>query len=37
MTKEQHIERVINMSDEEFNRFLAFVESQIAQEAENSD
>lgn len=37
MTKEQHIERGINMSDKESNRFLAFVESQIVQEAENSD
>lgn len=37
MTKEQHIERVINMNEEEFNRFIAFVESQINQEAEKSD
>lgn len=36
MSKEEYIEKIINMSDDEFNRFLAFVELQTGQEAEHS-
>ena len=36
MSKEEYIEKILNMSDDEFNRFLAFVELQIIQEAEHN-
>lgn len=37
MDKDQFINNIINMNEEEFNLFLDFVERQTTQEAVNSD